>query len=133
MLALALTLLVLVSMSFGQSSPDGFFSIRDAKDANFSLTPTQMREAEQIYKSACAVVQHEFHSPGELHPHVNVIVDADFDAIHSKDEIWMRKWDPTRFAEGVTTIALFNTTIVTQLAERALRYSHATVSVADIK
>jgi hypothetical protein len=140
-------LLVFASASLAQSSSDGSFSVRHSKHENFSLSPTQMHEAEILYKSACVVVQHDFNAvAGEVHPHFNVILGADRNEVHGAMfetekrlgpiEIRLKKWNPMLFAQGVVIVAfdqLLTADLITQLGNRAVRYSGATVNVADLK
>ena len=67
------TLLILFVLSLhglAQTSSDGSFSVRHLKKPNFLLNKEQMRHAQAIYRSACAVVQHDFLSAAsELHLH----------------------------------------------------------------
>jgi hypothetical protein len=106
-----------------------------------------MREAESLYLSACAVVQHDFYrGAGELRPHFTVIIGADRNEVHSDQikensvpgqaEIWMKKWNPLMFAQGVTVLAfnqMLTKDVIKQLGDRAVRYSNATVDVAGFK
>lgn len=137
---------ILASVALAQSSSDGSFSVRNAKQASYSLNPTQMREAESLYQSACATVQHEFHSSeGELRPHFTLVIGADRNEVHNlvqpkekqgNIEIWMKKWDPRTFAQGVVVLAfnqMLTADVITQLGNRAFRYSNATVGVIDLK
>ncbi len=143
MLKLMFTLLILASAGLAQSSSDGSFSVHHSKHANFSLSPAQMREAESLYQNACAAVQHEFHGGnGELHPHFTVILGKEANQVRTSpmksdtDEIWMTKWDPAVFAEGVVVLAfdkLLTDVMVTQLSKRAILYSNATLDVAGFK
>ena len=140
MLKAVLPLLLLVSLCGAQSSADGSFSVRHVKNASFSLTPAQMREAERLYQSACAVIirdfQSNFSSRSEIHPRFTVIVGTDHNEVHGRTEIWMKEWDPGIFAEGVVVLA-FNQVLtpdrIKQLSSRALRYSNSIVDVADLK
>jgi len=148
MLRVMFTLLVLVSAGLTQTSSDGSFSVRHSKDPNFSLSPAQMREAESLYQSARATVQHDFHTgAGELHPHFTVIIGTDINrvlesaavvngVVNGKNEIWLKKWDPVLFAEGVVVLAfreLLTDDVIKQLGDRAVRLSSATVDVAGLK
>jgi hypothetical protein len=147
MLKVMATLLVLASASLAQTSSDGSFSVHHSKHADFSLSPTQMREAEALYKSVCEVVQGEFHIvAGELHPHFKVVIGADrneVDGVMPRNkqlenvvEIRLKKWNPTMFAQGVVVIAfdqILTNDVINQLGNRAVRYSGATVDVADFK
>jgi hypothetical protein len=73
MLKIMFTFLVLASAGLAQSSRTEWFSVHHSKQANFSMSPAQMREAESVYQSACAVVQHDFRGgSGELHPQIEV-------------------------------------------------------------
>jgi hypothetical protein len=136
MLKVIFTLLVLASACLAQSSSDKSFSVHHSKHADFSLSPAQMREAESLYRSACAVVQRDFHWGAELHPHFEVIIGASRDAVYSYGEITMKKWNPILFAQGVVILAfeeLLPNDVVKQLGERAVRNSNATVDVAGLK
>ena len=134
-------LLVLSSAGSAQSSSDGSFSVHHFTNANYSLKPAQMREAENIYHSACATVELDFHRAGsELHPRFTVVVGAEADQVHSRriqaGEIWMKKWDPTMFAQGVVVLAfdeMLTRDVILQLTNRALRQSNATVNVAGLE
>jgi hypothetical protein len=141
---ITLILLVLASAALAQSSSDGSFSVRHSKKASFSLSPAQMREAENLYRSACAVVEHDFHSgAGQLHPHLTVVIGAARNEVHAENteihvgnEIWMKKWEPTLFAQGVVVLAfgqMLTVDVIKQLGNRAVRYSNATVDVAELK
>ena len=138
MLKVVFTLLVFVAAGLAQSSSKGLFSVHHAKHTNFSLSPAQMREAESLYQNACAVVQRDFHTD-ELHPHVAVTIGTERDEVRVRAvgaEIWMTKWDPVVFAQGVVVLAfnqLLTTDRIQQLSARAIRYSGATVDVAGSK
>ena len=147
MLKVMFTLLVLASAGLAQSSSDGSFSVHHSKHANFSLSPAQMREAESLYHSACAVVQREFHTGnGKLHPHFTVVIGKDSNEVqhvvvngnkaNPGAEIWLKKWNPIMFTQGVVVLALdetLTTDMVTQLSDRAVHYSNATVEVSGLK
>ena len=144
MLRVIFTILVLASASLAQSSPDGSFSVRHSKKANFSLSPAQMREAESLYQNACAIVQRDFHrGERELHPHFTVVIGADRDEVraentllHVGNEIWMRKWHPSLFAQGVVVLAfgeMLTPDGIKELGMRAMRTTNATVDVAGLK
>jgi hypothetical protein len=146
MLRLMLAVLVFVSVGLAQSSSDGSFSVRHAKNAKFSLSPAQMLEAERLYRNAVAVVQRDVHSSvDEPHLHFTVIVGKDRNMVHtvlvhevrSDSEIWMKKWDPTVFAEGVVVLAvddLLTVDMIKQLSKRAILLSNpADDDVAGVK
>lgn len=133
-------IILLASLGSAQSSSDGAFSVHHLNNVNYSLRPTQMREAESIYHAACSVVQHEFHGASELCPHVAVVIGTELNELHSKraqgGEIWMKKWDPTVFAQGVVVLTfdqMLTRDVIVQLGDRALRQSTATVNVAGVK
>ena len=147
MLKVLCTLIVLASASLAQSSSDGSFSVRHSKHEKFSLNPSQMHEAEILYKSACEVVQRDFRSTdGELRPHFTVIIGAERNEVKAVVartrqteglvEIRLKKWNPMLFAQGVVVVAfdhMLTSDMVAQLGKRAVRYSGATVNVADLK
>jgi hypothetical protein len=139
------TLLILFVLSFhglAQTSSDGSFSVRHLKKPSFSLNREQMRDAETIYRNACAVVHRDFLSTaGELHLHFTVVIGADQNQVLSRrltqdDEIWMKRWDPDVFAQGVVLLAVdqsLTPDVVKRLGKRAVRYSNATVDVSGFK
>jgi hypothetical protein len=148
MLKIMLTVFILASAGLAQSSSDGSFSVRQARHANLSLTPAQMREAESLYQSACLVVRHDCPTgAGEFYPpHFTVVIGADSNEVHgnivpskkahSQPEIWLKKWNPMVFAEGVVVLAfdqLLTEDRVAQLRNRAVRYSRAAVDVSNLK
>jgi hypothetical protein len=134
-------LLVLSSVGLAQSSSDGSFSVHHFKNANYSLKPAQMREAENIYRNVCATVELDFHRTGsELHPRFTVVIGAEANEVHSRrtqaGEIWMKKWDPIIFAQGVVLLAfdeMLTRDVILQLAHRACRQSNATVDVTGLE
>jgi hypothetical protein len=140
---IALVLLVLASMALAQSSSDGSFSVRHAKNENFSLSKAEMQKAESLYQNACTAVQREFHSAEELRPHFTVVVGTERNEVHSGGmkadddlQIWMKTWNHTTFAQGVVVLAfqqLLSREVITQLGKRAVRYSNSTVDVAGFK
>src|ERR1039458_2714241 len=137
MLKLMVTLLIVVSVATAQSSSDGSFSVHHSKHANFSLSRTQMREAESLYQSACVVVQQDFRVGTDVvHPHLTVVIGGESNEVHDMQEIRMKKWDPAMFAEGVVILAYHEQLTadkIKQLGNRAVRYSNATVDVAGLK
>ena len=137
MLKLMVTLLIAVSAAMAQSSSDGSFSVHHSKHANFSLSRVQMREAESLYQNACVVVQQDVRVSTEIvHPHFTVVVGAETNEVHNMEEIRMKKWNPTMFAEGVVILAYqqeLTADKIKQLGNRAVRYSNATVDVAALK
>ncbi|HEY6370277.1 MAG TPA: hypothetical protein VIX37_06840, partial [Candidatus Sulfotelmatobacter sp.] len=109
------TLLISFALSLpglAQTSSDGSFSVHHLKRANFSLKPEQMRDAENIYRNACVVVQRDFLSAAcELHLRFTVVIGAERDEVLARrttqaDELWMKKWDPNVSAQGVVLLAV---------------------------
>src|SRR5271169_6461180 len=143
MLKVMFILFVLAAAGQAQSSSDGSFSVRHFTKPNFSLSKAQMREAESLYRSACAVVEHDFRSgEGQLHPHLTVVVGEDRNEVHAENtelhvgnELWMKKWEPTVFAQGVVVLAfgqMLTVDVIQRLGMRAVRYSYATENVAGL-
>jgi hypothetical protein len=136
MLKVVVTAMLLVTTCVGQSSSGGFFVVRHIKKSEFSLTPTQMREAEKLYISTCAVVRREFPGSGELRPRFTVLLGVDRDAVRGQTEIWLKQWNPGMFAQGVAVLAfnqLLTTDLVRKLAKRGIQQSNAMVDVTDLK
>ncbi len=134
-------LLLLSSVGFAQSFSDGSFSVRHINKVNFSLTPAQILEAESIYHDACWVVQREFHK-GAIQPcpHFMVLVGAERNRLHSGrtqgGQIWMKKWDPIVFAQGVVVLTfdqILTRGLIMELGNRAVQQSKAAKDVARLK
>jgi hypothetical protein len=133
-------------MGLAQSSSDGSFSVRHAKHTKFSLKPAQMRQAESLYQSACTVVRRDFNKGmEELHPRFTVVIGADRNEVRGmfhgiqisgKAEIWMKKWNPMIFAQGVVVLAfdqILTPDVIAQLGSRVIHLSNAEVNVADLE
>jgi len=105
MLKTIAALLFLASTCIAQSSADGFFVVRNIKKSDALLTPAQMREAEKLYQSACAVVQRDFHGNAELRPQFTVLLGTDRNEVHGRTEIWLKQWSHAMFTEGVVVLA----------------------------
>ncbi len=141
MLKTVFVLLALSLVGVAQTSSDGSFSVRHSDKANFSFNAAQMREAESIYHSACAIVQNDLQrSAGELHPRFTVTIGTKRNEVHAMrpegDEIWMARWDPMVFAEGVVVLAASQSLtrdMIKQMGVRAVRYRNATVDVSGFK
>jgi hypothetical protein len=136
MLKAIVTFLLLLSACLAQSSSDGSFVVRRAKKSGSSLTPAQMHEAEKLYRNTCAVVQRDFHSGAELRPRLTVVLGAQHNEVRGDNEIWLTKWNPAMFAEGVVVVAfhqVLTDDVIKQLARRAVEYSDAMVDVAELK
>ena len=128
--------------ALAQTSSDGSFSVRHFKKANFSLNREQMHTAESIYRNACAVVRRDFLSGAdEVHIHFTVVIGAARNEVLSRratqdDEIWLKKWDPNLFAQGVVLLAVdqrLTPEVIALLGQRAIRYSNATVDVSGFR
>jgi hypothetical protein len=136
MLRAMVVLFLFGTTCLAQSSSDGSFLVRHRSNAKYSLSPTQMREAEKLYRNTCAVVQRDFHSRAELHPKFTVIVGSEHNEVHGRTEIWLTKWNPVVFAQGVVVVAfdqILTSDAIQQLAKWAVQSSEATVDVADLK
>jgi hypothetical protein len=134
MLKALVTTFFMVSLGIAQSS-DSFFSARHMTKPGVSLTPAQMQEAQKLYRNACAEVQRDFHSKSELRPRFTVILGTDHDEVHGRTELWLTKWNPSMFAQGVVVMAfdqVLTADLVRQLAGRAIQYSNATVDVTEL-
>jgi hypothetical protein len=70
-----------------------------------------------------------------------VVIGADQNQVLSRrltqdDEIWMKRWDPDVFAQGVVLLAVdqsLTPDVVKRLGKRAVRYSNATVDISGFK
>jgi hypothetical protein len=136
MLKAIATIFFLVSTGLAQSSSDGSFSVHHVTKPNFSLTAAQMHEAEKLYQNTCAVVQRDFHSSRELHPRFTVMLGAEHDEVHGREEIWLTKWNPAMFVQGVVVVAfdqVLTADAIKQLAKRAIQSSNAVVDMAELK
>jgi len=136
MLKAIVTAMFLVATCVGQSSSGSLFVVRHIKKSDFSLTPGQMREAEKLYVSTCAVVQREFPGSGELRPRFTVLVGTERNEVHRQTEIWLKKWNPALFAQGVAVLAfdkVLTSDLVRKLAQRGIQQSNAMVDVTDLK
>jgi hypothetical protein len=116
--------------------------VRHFKKANFSLSREQMRNAESIYRNACSVVQRDFlSSTSDVHMHFTVVIGAERNEVLSRrapqdDEIWLKKWDPNLFAQGVVLLAVdqrLTPDVIALLGQRAVRYSNATADVSGFR
>jgi hypothetical protein len=136
MLKAIVTLFLLGSTCLAQSSSDGSFAVGHLTKSGFALTPAQMHDAEKLYKNTCVVVQRDFGSYAQPHPRFTVVLGAQHNEVHGNTEIWLTKWNPAIFAEGVVVVAFhqaLTTAVIKQLAHRAVEYSDATVDVAELK
>jgi hypothetical protein len=124
------------AVSFGQSSSDGLFVVQNVRKSGSLLTAAQMRQAEKLYQSACTIVKNDFHGAMDLHPRFTVIIGTDHNEVHGRSEIWLKQWNPAVFTEGVVVLAfeqVLTPDTIKQLGERAVRYTDATIDVADVR
>ena len=136
MLKVLTTLFLYAGISFAQSSSDGMFVVQNLKKPGSLLTAAQMRQAEKLYQSACAVVKSDFHEATDLRPRFTVILATDHNEVHGQSEIWLKQWNPTVFTEGVVVLAfdqVLTPKAIKQMGERAVRYTSATIDVADFR
>lgn len=93
--------------------------------------------AQQIYLSACTVVQKEFRANRVPRPHVTLIVGADMNEVKwDSREIRLIKWDPYLFAQGVEVFAfddLMPNEERMKLARRAVTWANSTIEVNHLK
>lgn len=136
MLKVLIPLLFCAAVSFAQSSSDGMFVVQNLKKSGSILTASQIRQAEKLYQNACEVVKRDFHGTTDLRPRFTVIIGTDHNEVHGRSEIWLKQWNPAMFAEGVVVLAfehVLTPDAIKQMGERAVRYSDATINVADLK
>jgi len=89
-------------------------------------------EAQRIYSWACELLAKSVRpeNPPRLHPRFRLVLGAEeniFVREHGVDEIHLKVWDPTKFAEGVVAIAVRE---VVQSDEQA-RLAHRSVMLAN--
>jgi hypothetical protein len=136
MLKAIAALLFLASTCIAQSSADGFFVVRNINKSGPLLTPGQMREAEQLYQSACAVVRSDFHGNAELRPRFTVLLGTDINQVHGGTEIWLKQWNQTTFTEGVVVLAFYQVLTgdaIKKLGKQAVQRATAIVDLAELK
>ena len=129
LLALVAALLLLTTISAAQ---DGL-TVRNDTNQKWPSA-----EAEQIYLSACAVVQREFGATRELRPQVTLVLGANKNNVglyFKSREIRLAKWDRYMFAQGVVWLAFEDLMPQEQLllvSKRAVAWADATVAVDQI-
>jgi hypothetical protein len=63
-------------------------------------------EAEKIYFPACSVVREEFDVKTPILPRVKLVLGTSKNGIlWDEQEIWLTRWDPYLFAQGVVMLA----------------------------
>jgi len=135
MLKILPALVVYAAVSFAQSSSDGMFVVQNFKKSGSLLTVAQIRQAEKLYQSACAVVKRDFHGTTDLRPRFAVIIGTDHNEVHGRSEIWLKQWNPALFTEGVVVLAfeqVLTPDDIKHIGEEAVRYTDATINVADL-
>jgi hypothetical protein len=64
-------------------------------------------EAQNIYLSACQLVEREFSRSEPVRPRLTLFLSAEKDSVYyPKREIRLRKWNKYKFAQGVVLLAL---------------------------
>ena len=90
-------------------------------------------DAEKVYLSACAEVEHEFRISRPLRPQVTLVVGADRNAAYwDAKEIRLTRWDPYMFAQGIVIFAfeeLLPEGERRAVAKRAVAWADSTVAV----
>lgn len=135
MLKIIAILFFYTGIALAQSSPDGMFAVQNLKSGSL-LTDAQMREAEKLYQSACAVVKRDLHGTTELRPRFTVVIGADHDEVHGRTEIWLKQWNPVMFTEGVVVLAfdqVLTPDAIKQMGQKAARQVNATIDAADFR
>ena len=94
-------------------------------------------EAQKIYLSACAVVQHEFGRTLPPAPQVTLVMGADRDEVSfTGREIRLTKWNRRAFAQGVVWLAFEDLLPMYQrlaIAARAVNWADSTAEVQELK
>ena len=68
-------------------------------------------EAEKIYFSACSVVRQEFEVKPPILPRVKLVLGTSKNGVlWDEREIWLTRWDPYLFAQGVVMLAFADIT-----------------------
>jgi hypothetical protein len=92
-------------------------------------------EAQEIYRSACLVVQQEFGR--RVRPRVVLVLGADKEGVQwDQREIQLKKWNPELFAQGVVMLAFDDLLPVERriaMTKRTLNWANATVSVQQFR
>jgi hypothetical protein len=101
-------------------------------------TPPKLEEeARSIYVAACSTVQQEFGHTHTLNPKVTLVLGAQKDGVlWAKNEVHLRKWDRSLFAQGVVILAfgeLLPDDERLAIAKRALNWADSTVSVQQLR
>jgi hypothetical protein len=94
-------------------------------------------EAQNIYLSACSVVQREFGGNRSVAPTVTLVLGTDKNEVWFQDrEIRLKKWDRYAFAQGVVWLA-FEDLMPSQqrltIAKRIVSWVDATVDIEQLR
>lgn len=94
-------------------------------------------EAQEIYLSACSVVQREFGSNRLVAPRVKLVLGASKNEVWSQErEIRLTKWDRYAFAQGVVWLAFMDLMPSQQrlaIAKQVVNWADATVDVEQLR
>jgi len=135
MLKVFVTLLLLAAASLGQDSPNHYFVVQQAGKSS-PASDARLREAENLYLSACEVVQRDFHMVESVRPHFTVVLGAERNEFHTASTVWLKDWNPAMFTQAVVVMAYYQmltTDMQKQLTRRALEYANASVNVGELK
>jgi hypothetical protein len=134
-------LFLLSSVGFAESSSDGSFSVHHLQKVNLSLhtrTDTRNRKylSQRVPGSATRVSQRR----SEPCPHFTVHIGAERNELHSRrtqdGQIWMKKWDPIVFSQGVVVLTfdqMLTRDVIVELGNRVVQQSNAVIDVAGLK
>jgi hypothetical protein len=94
-------------------------------------------EAQNIYLSACSVVQREFGGNRSVAPTVTLVLGTDKNEVWFQDrEIRLKKWDRYAFAQGVAWLA-FEDLMPSQqrltITKRIVSWADATVDIEQLR
>src|SRR5579863_1207351 len=90
-------------------------------------------DAEKIYFSACAVVREEFDVKRPILPRVKLVLGTSKNGVlWDEREVWLTRWDPYLFAQGVVMLAFAE--IMTGdrrmvMTKRAMNWADSTVEI----
>jgi hypothetical protein len=90
-------------------------------------------EAEKIYFSACAVVREEFDVKTPILPRVKLVLGTSKNGVlWDEREIWLTRWDPYLFAQGVVMLAFADLLTGDRrmvMTKRAMNWADSTVGI----
>ena len=93
-------------------------------------------EAQQIYLSACSLVQREFGANRRLAPRVTLVLGTDKNEVElTRKEIRLTKWNRNAFAQGAIWLAfedLMHSPQGRAIATRAVNWGDSTVAVEQL-